>query len=249
MLPTDSDEALREAAHALIPGGCHTYAKGDDQYPANAPAFLVRGAGCRVWDRAGREFIEYASGLRSVTLGHGYEPVVHAAAMQMAMGTNFSRPHPVEVEAARDLLALLPAAEMVKFAKDGSTVVSAAVKLARAHTGRVKVAICAEHPFFSYNDWFMVTTGIPAGIPQQRSEETLRFRYNDLASAQALFAIIPGRSRASCSSLHAPRSRNRLPAVPPGPGARTRRAVRPRRDDHRVQVAPRGGAGRLWARA
>jgi len=192
MLPTDSDEALREAAHALIPGGCHTYAKGDDQYPANAPAFLVRGAGCRVWDRAGREFIEYASGLRSVTLGHGYEPVVHAAAVQMAMGTNFSRPHSVEVEAARDLLALLPAAEMVKFAKDGSTVVTAAVKLARAHTGRVKVAICAEHPFFSYNDWFMVTTGIPAGIPQQRSEETLRFRYNDLASAQALFANHPG---------------------------------------------------------
>ena len=81
-----------------------------------------------------------------------------------------------------------PVREMVKFAKDGSTVVSAAVKLARAHTGRVKVAICADHPFFSYNDWFMVTTGIPGGIPAEAADETVSFRYNDLAGAERLFA-------------------------------------------------------------
>ena len=207
--PTEDDRQLQEAAHALIPGGCHTYAKGDDQYPSNAPAFLVRGAGCHVWDRSRRRYIEYASGLRSVTLGHGFEPVVRAAAAQMALGTNFNRPHPIEVEAAQDLLALLPAAEMVKFAKDGSTVVSAAVKLARAHTGRVKVAICAEHPFFAYNDWFMVTTGIPAGIPPQRSSETLLFRYNDLASAERLFAEHPG--EIACVVLEAARTEEPQP--------------------------------------
>ena len=77
---------------------------------------------------------------------------------------------------------------MVKFAKDGSTVVTAAVKLARAHTGRSKVAICAEHPFFSYNDWFIVTTGMPGGIPPEAASETLSFHYNDLAGAERLFA-------------------------------------------------------------
>lgn len=186
-LPSDEQQALRARAHAAIPGGCHTYAKGDDQYPLNAPAFIARGDGCRVWDPDGREFIEYGMGLRSVTLGHAYAPVVQAAAAQLALGSNFNRPAPIEVECAEALLALLPRADMVKFAKDGSTVLTAAVKLARAHTGRTKVAICAEHPFFSYNDWFMVTTGIPGGIPSAVGDETLRFHYNDLEGAARLF--------------------------------------------------------------
>jgi glutamate-1-semialdehyde 2,1-aminomutase len=185
-------EDLRLRAHRAIPGGCHTYAKGDDQYPANAPAFIARGQGCRVWDTEGREYIEYAMGLRAVTLGHAYRPVVEAAMRQMQLGANFNRPSPVEVECAEALLGVLPHAEMVKFAKDGSTVVSAAVKLARAHTGRVKVAVCADHPFFSYNDWFMVTTGIPGGIPADVARETLTFRYNDLAGAERLFTANPG---------------------------------------------------------
>jgi glutamate-1-semialdehyde 2,1-aminomutase len=131
-------------------------------------------------------------GLRSVTLGHAYEPVVDAAIRQMRLGTNFNRPSPIEVECAEALLGVVKRADMVKFAKDGSTAVSAAVKLARAHTGRVKVAICADHPFFSYNDWFMVTTGIPGGIPAGTEAETLTFRYNDLASVERLFAEHPG---------------------------------------------------------
>jgi len=191
-LPSPEAEALRARAHRAIPGGCHTYAKGDDQYPANAPAFIVRGAGCRVWDTDGREFIEYGMGLRAVTLGHAHPEVVAAAARQMQLGANFNRPSPLEVEAAEALLAVLPHAQMVKFAKDGSTVVSAAVKLARAHTGRGKVAICSDHPFFSYNDWFMVTTGIPGGIPAAAADETLAFRYNDLAGAERLFEQHPG---------------------------------------------------------
>lgn len=187
-----SAERLRERAHRAIPGGCHTYAKGDDQYPSNAPAFIVRGQGCRIWDVKGREYIEYGMGLRTVTLGHAYPAVVEAVARQMQLGTNFNRPSPIEVECAEALLAMLPRADMVKFAKDGSTVVSAALKLARAHTGRTKVAICADHPFFSYNDWFMVTTGIPGGIPPDVANETLTFRYGDLNGVERLFAEHPG---------------------------------------------------------
>ena len=70
---------LQPQAHRLIPGGSHTYAKGDDQYPVQAPGFMVKGKGCHVWDLDGNEFIEYGMGLRSVTLGHAFDPVVEAA--------------------------------------------------------------------------------------------------------------------------------------------------------------------------
>jgi glutamate-1-semialdehyde 2,1-aminomutase len=186
------EESLQARAHRAIPGGCHTYAKGDDQYPANAPAFIVRGSGCTVWDAEGRAYTEYGMGLRSVTLGHAHPRVIDAALSQMQLGTNFNRPAPIEVECAESLLGVLPRAEMVKFAKDGSTVISAAVKLARAHTGRVKVAVCADHPFFSYNDWFIVTKEINRGIPPGVAADTLAFPYNDLAAAERLFDEHPG---------------------------------------------------------
>src|SRR5919197_1224941 len=79
-------------------------------------------------------------------------------------------------------------ADMVKFTKDGSTTTTAAVKLARAYTGRDKVAICADHPFFSYDDWYIATTDVNAGIPKDVSPLSLGFRYNDIASMRALFA-------------------------------------------------------------
>src|SRR5258708_9307968 len=84
--------ALQPKAHKLIPGGAHTYAKGDDQFPEHAPGFIVRGKGCHVWDVDGNEFIEYGMGLRAVTLGHAFESVVEAAHRQMLLGSNFSRP-------------------------------------------------------------------------------------------------------------------------------------------------------------
>src|ERR1700674_3592295 len=84
-------------SHSLIPGGSHTYAKGDDQYPEECPVFIVRGAGSHVWDADGNEFIEYGMGLRSVTLGHAFEPVVKAAHRQMLLGTNFIPPAKIEV--------------------------------------------------------------------------------------------------------------------------------------------------------
>lgn len=189
--PATEQESLQDKAHRLIPGGCHTYAKGDDQYPADAPDFIVRGKGCHVWDTQDREYIEYGMGLRAVTLGHAFDPVNAAVTEQLKYGLNFNRPAVLEVQAAEEFLALHPRADMVKFAKDGSTVLTAAIKLARAHTGRVKIAICADHPFFSYNDWFMVSTGIPGGIPESRKSETLTFRYNDIASVEKLFAENP----------------------------------------------------------
>jgi glutamate-1-semialdehyde 2,1-aminomutase len=181
----------RERAHSVIPGGTHTYAKGDDQYPILAPGVLVRGAGCHVWDIDGNEFIEYGMGLRAVTLGHGYRPVVEAAYRQMLQGSNFTRPATIELACAEALLGLIEKADMVKFAKNGSDAVSAAVRLSRAYTGRDMIARCADHPFFSVDDWFIGSTPMSAGIPHVVRELTLQFSYNDIESLRALFERYP----------------------------------------------------------
>lgn len=195
---------MQRRAHELIPGGAHTYAKGDDQYPESAPAFVERGSGCRAWDRDGNEFIEYGMGLRAVTLGHAYPAVVDAAQAQMRLGSNFVRPSPIEVACAESLLDLVPRADMVKFCKDGSTANTAAVTLARAFTGRDLVAVCADDPFVSYNDWFIGTTPMDAGIPRSIKQLTVSFRYNDLASVERLFERNPG--QVACVILEAERT-------------------------------------------
>lgn len=184
--------ALQRKSHQLIPGGCHTYAKGDDQFPEAAPGFIVRGEGCHVWDADGNEFIEYAAGCRAVTLGHAYLPVVAAAYKQMLVGNNFTRPAPIEIECAQEILSLVKEADMVKFAKNGSDCTTAAVKLARAYTGRDLVAICEDHPFLSIDDWFIGSTGMPAGVPQRVRDLTVKFSYNNLGSVEALFKRYPG---------------------------------------------------------
>lgn len=179
---------MRERMHRLVPGGCHTYAKGDDQFPVQAPPFIARGSGCHVWDTEGNEYIEYGMGLRAVTLGHAFAPVVEAVARALADGVNFSRPSPIELECAESFISTVGHPEMVKFCKDGSHAVDGAVRLARAFTGRDKIAICGDHPFFSTSDWFIGTTEMNAGIPESTRCQVLKFAYNDLEGLASLFA-------------------------------------------------------------
>ncbi|WP_099042240.1 glutamate-1-semialdehyde 2,1-aminomutase [Mycobacterium neglectum] len=178
---------LQQRLHDLVPGGAHTYSRGADQYPEHMAPVLTHGHGCRVWDVDGNEFVEYGMGLRSVTLGHGYQPVVDAVSAAIAGGVNFSRPTELELAAAEDFLHLVPGADMVKFAKNGSDVTTAAVRLARAATGRSKVAAC-DQPFFSTDDWFIGVTEMRGGIPTRSQKDTVRFRYNDLDSLAAVLA-------------------------------------------------------------
>jgi len=184
---------LQQRLRRIVPGGAHTYAKGADQYPELSPGIIARGFGCHVWDVDGNEFIEYGMGLRAVTLGHAYPAVVSAVQESLVLGTNFTRPSKMELDCAEIFLSIIDGAEMVKFTKDGSTADTAAVKLARAYTGRDMVAIAAEHPFFSYDDWFICTTTMDGGIPDVERTMTLRFQYNDTESLLALFAANPGR--------------------------------------------------------
>jgi len=176
------------AVHDVIPGGAHTYSKGDDQFPLNAPAAITHGKGAHLWDLDGNEYIDCSMGLTSVSIGHGYEPVAKAVAEAAYLGTNFQRPAALELEAARKFLEAVGSGDMVKFGKNGSTVTTAAVKLARAYTGRNRIAIPMEHPFFSYDDWFIVQTACNTGIPAQGKALTAEFSYDNLASVEGLFA-------------------------------------------------------------
>ncbi|MGW4328412.1 glutamate-1-semialdehyde 2,1-aminomutase [Nocardia sp. NPDC004573] len=185
--------ALQRRLHELVPGGAHTYARGADQYPEQMAPILVRGNGCRVWDADGNQYVEYGMGLRSVTLGHGYAPVLDAVTTTIADGVNFSRPTELELLAAEDFLDLVPGADMVKFAKNGSDATTAAVRLARAVTGRERIAVC-EQPFFSVDDWFIATTPMSAGIPDHVGADIVRFSYNDV---DALAAVLAGDSVAA----------------------------------------------------
>lgn len=184
---------IQKRFNDTIPGGSHTYAKGDDQYPEFMPPYIAKGKGCHVWDIDGNEFIEYGMGLRTVTLGHAFEPIVEAAYKQMQLGNNYVRPARIELDCAEEFLSVIDGADMVKFSKDGSDATNGAVKLARAHTGRDLVAVCANHPFFSVDDWFIGSTPMSAGIPDVVKNMTVKFFYNDIESVEKMFAEHPGK--------------------------------------------------------
>jgi glutamate-1-semialdehyde 2,1-aminomutase len=175
-----------------IPGGAHTYSRGYDQYPTNAPEILERGKGVYLFDPRGRKYLDYGMGLRSVNLGYAENYIDDAVIKQIQNGTNLTRPSLIELEAAELLIDLIDSADMVKFTKNGSTAVSAAVKLARAFTGRELVARCADQPFFSYDDWFISSTPITKGIPKELIGKTKTFRYNDISSLESLIEEYPG---------------------------------------------------------
>lgn len=184
--------ALRQRLHGVIPGGAHTYSRGDDQFPAGAPPLLERGEGAYVFDTQGNRFLDYGMALRAVTIGYADRRVNAAAIRQIENGTNLTRASRIELEAAELLCATVDSAEMVKFGKNGSNVTTAAVKIARAFTKRRYVCIPRQHPFFSFDDWFIGTTALKRGVDERQSASTLVFDYNDIASLEALFAAHPG---------------------------------------------------------
>ena len=187
----DSKMTYSERLNNLIPGGCHTYSRGDDQYPENAPQIFERGKGAYTYTPDGKEFLDYIMALRAVTIGYGEKRIADAAIEQIWKGNNLSRASVIELEAAEAMVDLFPSVDMVKFAKNGSTVTSAAVKMARAYTGRKYIIRCFDHPFFSYDDWFIGDTVITRGIPKESHEHTVNFRYNDIQSLEVLFAQHP----------------------------------------------------------
>ena len=189
----DAERAeLRRRLHGAIPGGAHTYSRGDDQFPGNAPPLLERGKGAYVWDGHGERYLDYGMALRANTLGYADERVNAAAIREIEKGNNLTRASRIELEAAELLCDTIDSAEMVKFGKNGSNVTTAAVKIARAYTSRRFVCIPRQHPFFSFDDWFIGTTALKRGVDERQSSSTLVFDYNDIESLKRLFAEHPG---------------------------------------------------------
>lgn len=185
-----SQRYLREALR-VIPGASQTFSKAPSQYVQGvAPIFLQRGKGSHVWDVDGNEYIDYPTALGPIVLGHGDPEVTEAVTRQLRDGTIFSLPHPLEIEVAQLLIDVIPCAEMVRFGKNGSDVTSAAIRVARAYTGRSMIASCGYH---GWQDWTIGTTTRNLGIPEEVSNLTRTFVYNDISSLEMLFEMHPGR--------------------------------------------------------
>ena len=185
-----SDEYSKKL-HELIPGGAHTYSRGDDQFPFNAPSILERGEGAYVFDINGIKYLDYGMGLRSVNIGYADREIAEAMFAEALKGNNLTRASLTELRAAELIVNLIDSVDMVKFAKHGSSVTTAAVKLARAYTKKKYICVPQEHPFFSFDDWFIGSTPLTRGIPEESSQLTLKFNYNDIASLEKLFKEYP----------------------------------------------------------
>ncbi len=173
---------LLARARRVVPGASQTLSKGPAMFVEGAyPVFLQRGRGCRVWDVDGHEYVDYIMGLASITLGYAYPAVTEAVARQLAEGSIFSLPHPLEVEISERLAALIPCAEMVRFMKTGSEADAAAVRVARAATGREVVLFAG---YAGWHEWHAITTPRSKGIPKDMGRFVAPFTYNDLDSLE-----------------------------------------------------------------
>ncbi|MGH7722070.1 MAG: aminotransferase class III-fold pyridoxal phosphate-dependent enzyme, partial [Candidatus Dormibacteria bacterium] len=183
---TATDGGLLERARRVLPGVTQTYSKAPDQQVEGVfPVFLERGEGCRVWDVAGNVYIDYPCALGPMVLGYGDAEVDRAVSDRVLAGPCFSLGHPLEVEVAELLVEMVPGAEMVRFLKTGSEATTAAVRLARAATGREHVAMCGYH---GWHDWAIGHTTRSAGVPGAVRGLTHQWSYNDLDSLRAVLA-------------------------------------------------------------
>ena len=170
----------------VIMDGTQLYSKGPMvNVRGVAPVYLQRGAGAHVWDVDGNEYIDYTSGVGSILLGHSYPAVNQAIARQLADATNLGLIHPLEVEAAELIVENIPCAEMLRFMKTGSGATSAAVRIARAFTGREKII---KGEYHGWHDWTMAHTSRNAGIPRALVDTVFYAEYNNLERYETLFA-------------------------------------------------------------
>ncbi|MDA8658484.1 aminotransferase class III-fold pyridoxal phosphate-dependent enzyme [Flavobacteriaceae bacterium] len=181
----------KETLRKFIPGGCHTYSKGEDTFSDNVPDLISKGKGAYVWDQDNNKFLDFTMGLTSVTLGHSFKEVDDFVIKNLRLGLNFQRPSKIELDYAYNFLKLLPNHQMIKFAKNGSTVTTAATKLARAFTKRKLIAFPFDQPFFSYDDWFIGKTKCDLGVPEEIKNLSVTFKSCSMESLNDLFERHP----------------------------------------------------------
>ncbi len=175
-------EKLYERAQPIMTPVTQTLAKGPGQYINGvAPKYLRKGKGAHVWDVDGNEYLDYNMAIGPLSLGYGYPRVDEAIIEQLKDGITFSMMHELEVTLAELIHQVIPNAQAIRISKTGADVTSAAVRVARAYTGRSKVLCCGYH---GWHDWYIAVTSRNAGIPTEIKDLSATFEYNDIASVK-----------------------------------------------------------------
>lgn len=183
-------QRLLERAERVVPLGSQTFSKSCLQLPPGAaPLFVTHGDGGRVFDVDGNEYIDMVSALMPNILGYRDPDVDIAIRRQLSRGISFSLPTQLETELAERLVKHIPCAEMVRFGKNGSDATSAAIRLARAATGRDRVMMLGYH---GWQDWYIGATTRNLGVPAAVSALSHIVPYGDLAPVDTLLRKHPG---------------------------------------------------------
>jgi len=168
----------------VIPLGSQTFSKSKMILPKGvSPFFAERGSGSKLFDIDGNEFVDFVNGLACITLGYCDPDIDLAVKEQLKKGVTFSLSHHLETKLAELLIELIPSAEMVRFAKNGSDATTAAIRLARAYTGRENIAVCGYH---GWHDWYIGSTSRDLGVATETKNLTHKFKYNNLESLERL---------------------------------------------------------------
>lgn len=212
---------LYHQALDIIPGGTQLISRRPELYaPGLTPPYVSHAKGSRFWDLDGNEYLDLMMCVGASILGYADDAVDNAVVEQIRRGTAYSLSHPLEYELARELIAVVPCAEMVRFCKGGGEANTIAVRIARAYTGRDKVLFCGYH---GWHDWYLAANlqgehvldthllpGIkPQGVPGVLAGTALPFAYNDLPSLEE--QLERNRGDVACIILEASRGAS-LPA-------------------------------------
>ena len=192
-------QELYKKAKTLIPGGTMLLSKRPEMFlPDNWPSYYSKAKGCKVWDLDGKEYIDMSiMGIGTNTLGYGNEEVDEAVINTVRNGNMSTFNCPEEVMLAEKLVELNPWADMVRFARSGGEANAIAIRIARAASGKDKVAICGYH---GWHDWYLATNhnqvdglsghllpGLnPKGVPKNLKDTVFPFHYNDIEELQQL---------------------------------------------------------------
>lgn len=192
-------QTLYQNAKKIIPGGTQLLGKRAEMYlPELWPAYYSRAKGVKIWDLDGREYLDCTMvGIGTSVLGYADTDVCDATIRALQSGNLTTLNAPEEVELAELLISLHPWAEMVRYARSGGEMMSVAIRVARAATGREKIAFCGYH---GWHDWYLsanlseqqaldghLLPGLePLGVPRGLRGTLLPFRYNNLADIQAI---------------------------------------------------------------
>jgi len=166
----------------LIPDGVQTLSKMPSKHVNGVyPKYITHAKGAYVYGDDGKRYIDYPCGLGSVLLGYANDRVNQAVLEQLRKGTIYSLPNYAETELAERIVDLIPSAEQVRFLKTGSEATSAAIKIARAYTGKEGVICIGYH---GWHDWYCSTTPKKLGVPMQ---PVWQCKYNDIKQIEECF--------------------------------------------------------------